>query len=191
MEDVFGNVIASDNSTVTVAVATGPGGFAVGSTTSVAAVDGVATLSNLTLDTAGAYTLTVTDGTLTSATSGNVVVSPATASQLAFQQTPTTGVTGQPLSPAVTVAVEDAFGNVVTSDTSSVTIAAASGPGGFATGSTTSVSAASGLATFSNLMLNTAGNYTLSVTDGALGRDVEHHHCGREPAGDHWPRRPW
>ncbi len=168
VEDVFGNVIASDNSTVTVAVATGPGGFAVGSTTSVAAGDGVATLSNLTLDTAGAYTLTVTDGTLTSATSGNVVVSPATASQLAFQQTPTTGVTGQPLSPAVTVAVEDAFGNVVTSDTSSVTIAAASGPGGFATGSTTTVSAASGLATFSNLMLNTAGNYTLSVTDGAL-----------------------
>jgi len=168
VEDAFGNVMTGDSSTVMVAVATGPGGFATGSTTSAAAVNGVATLSNLTFDTAGTYTLTVTDGTLTSETSGNVVVSPATASQLAYQQTPTTGATGQPLSPAVVVDIEDTFGNVVTSNTSSVTIAVASGPGGFATGSTTSVSAAGGVATFSNLMLNTAGNYTLSVTDGTL-----------------------
>jgi hypothetical protein len=168
VEDAFGNVITNDASTVTVAVATGPGGFTSASTTNVAAVNGVATFSNLLLDTAGTYTLTVTDGTLTSETSGNVVVGAATASQLAYQQTPTTGSTGQPLSPAVTVAVEDAFGNVVTSNTSSITIAVASGPGGLAAGSTTSVSAASGVATFSNLILTTSGTYTLSVTDGAL-----------------------
>ena len=46
MEDAFGNVVTSDTSTVTIAVASGPGGFAAGSTTSVAAVNGVATFSN-------------------------------------------------------------------------------------------------------------------------------------------------
>ncbi len=168
VEDSFGNVIAGDSSQVTVAVSTGPAGFASGSTTKVAATSGVATFSNLILDTAGTYTLQVTDGTLIGTTTGNVIIGATTASQLVFQQTPTTGAAGLPLSPAVIVAVEDRFNNVVTSDASSVTIAVASGPGGFATGSTTHVSAASGLATFSNLTLNTAGTYTLSVTDGTL-----------------------
>ena len=35
------------------------------------------------------------------------------------------------IAPADQAAVEDAFGNVITSDTSTVTIAVASGPGGF------------------------------------------------------------
>ena len=61
------------------------------------------------------------------------------------------------------VAVEDAFGNVVTSDTSTVDRSPSPvGPGGFAAGSTTSVAAVSGVATFSNLVLDTAGSYTLS-----------------------------
>jgi hypothetical protein len=93
---------------------------------------------------------------------------PLGASQLVLQQAPTTGTPGQPLSPSVKVALEDAFGNVVTSDTSTVTIAVASGPGGFAAGSTTSVAAVSGVATFSNLILGTAGTYTLKATDGTL-----------------------
>src|SRR6202035_3473551 len=166
--DVLGNVATSNTSTVTIAVATGPGGFAGGSTTSVAAVSGVATFSNLLLDTAGTYTLKVTDGALTSATSGNVVISAAATSQLVYQQTATTGTAGQALSPSFTVAIEDTFGNVVMSNTSTVAIAVASGPGGFAAGSTTSVAAVSGVATFSNLLFDTPGTYTLNATDGAL-----------------------
>ena len=50
--------------------------------------------------------------------------------------------------------VEDQFGNIVTTDSSTVTISLASGPGGFATGSTISVAAVNGIATFSNLVLN-------------------------------------
>ena len=92
----------------------------------------------------------------------------AGASQLVLQQSPTSGTPGQTLSPSVKVAVEDAFGNVVTSDKSTVTIAVASGPGGFTAGSTTSVAAVSGVATFSNLILGLAGTYTLKATDGTL-----------------------
>jgi hypothetical protein len=93
---------------------------------------------------------------------------PLGASQLVLQQSPTSGTPGQALSPSVNVAVEDAFGNVVTSDKSTVTIAVASGPGGFAVGSTTSEVAVSGVATFSNLILSLAGTYTLKATDGTL-----------------------
>ena len=60
-----------------------------------AAVNGVATFSNLVLNTAGTYTLKATDGALTGATSGNLTVSPAAASQLVLQQSPTTGTAGQ------------------------------------------------------------------------------------------------
>ncbi len=168
VEDAFGNVVTTNTSTVTIAVASGPGALASGSTTTAKAASGVATFSNLILDTAGTYTFKVTDGSLTSATSGNIAVSAAAASKVVLEQTPTSGTAGQALSPSVTAAVEDAFGNVVTSNTSTETIALASGPGGFTSGSTTSVAAASGVATFNNLVLDTSGSYTLKVTDGSL-----------------------
>ena len=168
VEDSFGNVITGDTSTVTVAVATGPAGFDAGSTTSMAAVGGVATFSNLLFDTTGNYTLSVSDGGLTRATTGSITISPASASQLVLEQSPTTGTAGQALAPSLTVTVEDSFGNVVTSDASTVTVAVATGPAGFAVGSTTNVTPVSGVATFSNLVLDTAGNYTLSVSDGGL-----------------------
>ncbi len=97
MEDAFGNVITSNTSTVTVAVASGPGGLTTGSTTGVAAASGVATFSNLVLDTVGTYTLKATDGTLTSVTSGNISVNAGPASKLVLQQTPTSGTAGQAL----------------------------------------------------------------------------------------------
>ena len=168
VEDAFGNVVTTNTSTFTIAVASGPGGLTSSSTTTKAAASGVAKFSNLILDTAGTYTFKVTDGSLTSATSGNIVVSAAAASKVVLEQTPTSGTAGQALSPSITAAVEDAFGNVVTSNTSTETIAVASGPGGFTSGSTTSVAAASGVATFSNLILDTAGTYTVKVTDGSL-----------------------
>ena len=54
--------------TVTVAIASGPSGFASGSTTSVAAVNGNATFSNLVLSSTGTYALKFSDGSLTTAT---------------------------------------------------------------------------------------------------------------------------
>ena len=116
----------------------------------------------------GTYTLSAGDGSLTGATSGNIVVTAAGASKLVFQTVPGSGTAGSASSPAVTVEVEDPNGNVLTGNTSTVTLAVASGRGGFATGSTTSVAAVNGVATFSNLLLDTAGTYTLSAGDGSL-----------------------
>ena len=61
-----GSDVATDNSMVSLSAS---GGATLGGTTTVAAVNGVATFSDLTLSMPGTYTLTATDGSLTSATS--------------------------------------------------------------------------------------------------------------------------
>jgi hypothetical protein len=56
--DAFGNVVTGDNSdAVTISIATGPGAFLAGSSTTVTAHSGVATFGNLTLVKPGSYTL--------------------------------------------------------------------------------------------------------------------------------------
>jgi RHS repeat-associated protein len=169
VEDQFSNVVTGNSSMITLAVASGPGVFASGSTTKVAAVQGVATFSKLVVTSAGTYTLGASDGSLTKTTSGNIVVSSAGApAKVVLQTVPGSGTAGSALSPAVTVEVEDQFGNVLTGNTSTVTLAVGTGPGGFASGSTTSVATVNGVATFTNLLLDTEGTYTLSASDGAL-----------------------
>lgn len=58
--DLSGNPILNDSRSVSVAVASGPAGFTPASTTTVNAVNGVATFANLTLSIPGTYTLTFT-----------------------------------------------------------------------------------------------------------------------------------
>ena len=163
VEDSLGHVVTGDNSTVTVALTSGS--FTSG-TTSVAATNGVAMFTDLVLDTAGTYTLKATDGTLSSAASSKFTVSPAVANQLVFNpQQPANGTAGAVLS-SVKVDVEDQYGNVVTGNSSSVTVAVS--PGSFASVSTTKVAASKGVATFGHLIIYTVGTYTLTATDGTL-----------------------
>ncbi|MGA3068353.1 MAG: hypothetical protein ABSF29_16025, partial [Tepidisphaeraceae bacterium] len=164
VEDSDGDSVTTDHSTVTISVSSGPG--TPSGTLTVSAVDGVATISDVTIDTAGTYTLTATDGALTSATSARFTVAPAAAEQLVFVQQPTSTNAGSTINPAVTVDVEDQFGNLVSTDSSSVTLTPATGPG--ALSGTTTVSAVDGIATFSNLSLSAGGDYMLRATDGYL-----------------------
>ncbi len=169
VDDAFGNLVTTNSSTITVGIASGPSGAKVSGSASAAASGGVAMLGGVILDTAGNYTLKFSDGSLTSATSSSFAVSPAAASKLAFVQQPSGAAPGVAISPAVTVAVEDQFGNVITSDSSTINMALASGPSGAALTGTTSAGASSGIASFSNLILATAGTgYTLRATDGSL-----------------------
>ena len=70
VEDANSNVVTSDNSNVTVAIGTNPGGGTLGGTLTVAAVNGVATFDNLSINKPGTgYTLTAADGSLSRATS--------------------------------------------------------------------------------------------------------------------------
>ena len=85
---------------------------------------------------------------------------------------PSNAVVGQPISPAITVAVVDAKGNTITTNnTQLVTLAIASGPAGAKLLGTTTVRAVNGVADFTNLRLSLAGTYTLTATGGALTPD--------------------
>ncbi len=159
--DAFGNAVTNNSSTVKVATTTGSP--LVGTATAAAAA-GVATFSNLTLSAPGTYTLTISDGRLTGATTASFVVTAAAASQLVItQQPPGSTAAGQTIA-AVNVAVEDPFGNVVTSDSSSVSVSIS----GASLLGTTTQTAQNGVATFADLSITTAGVYNLTVTDGSL-----------------------
>jgi hypothetical protein len=76
IEDQNGNVVTSSSAPVTLAL--NPGSVALGGTTTVNAVNGVATFTGLTITKAGTgYTLVATSGSLTSATSAPFAVTAA------------------------------------------------------------------------------------------------------------------
>jgi hypothetical protein len=169
VQDSYGNTVTSNTSALTIAVATGPtgAGFATGSTLTVQAAAGVATFSNLTLVWGGNYTLMVTNGSLPSATTGNIAIYAAAPTSMVVTQTTPTGTAGSKFA-SITATIKDAYGNTVTTDTSTVTIAVEGGPGEFASGSTLTAKAVRGVATFKNLTLTTSGTYRLTATSGLL-----------------------
>jgi len=77
VEQGTGSIADGDSSIVTLSIQSGPTGATLGGTTSVQAVNGVATFNNLALNIAGTYTLIATDGSLTPATSNSFVIQPA------------------------------------------------------------------------------------------------------------------
>jgi hypothetical protein len=152
---------------VTVSIASGSG--TLGGTLTVNAVAGVATFNDIYLATgSGSFTLSATSGSLTPATSSSFadlvptkLGFPASipllgADPYAYQQD------GSPIS----VLVQDSAGATVPTDTSTVTLSVASGPGTLK--GQTSVAAVGGVATFNFLSFSAAGVYTLTASDGSL-----------------------
>jgi hypothetical protein len=170
LEDSLGNVVSTDSSSVTLAIGANPADGTVEGTVTAAAVSGIATFSNLSINKSGVgYTLTATDGSLVGATSSSFSISPGTGSQVAFGVEPGTTTAGLTINPAVTVEVEDSLGNMVTTDTTNVTVAIGTNVGGGTLSGTTTVQAVSGTATFSTLSINKSGTgYTLTAADGSL-----------------------
>ncbi len=167
-QDTFGNTATSFSGAtapVTVALAANPGGATLSGTTTVNAVNGVATFNNLSLNVPDTgYTLKATSGTLASVTSGAFAVNSSLPASLAITTQPTS-TTAQTTMQAIQVTVKDAQGNVVTSDTATITAAISNNAGGGTLSGTTAVKAVAGVATFSNLQIDKAGTgYTLSFT---------------------------
>jgi hypothetical protein len=175
VEDQFGNPITSGSgSTDSLHVALSSGSFASGTTT-VGATGGSASFSGLQITAAGTYMITATDattGTVTQATTTSFTVSAAAANKLVFNTQPSnsTGGIAFPTQPQVTV--EDQYSNVVTTDSSTVTLKIATSTptsGGPGTLSGCTQSETLGVVTFSSCSINTAGTgYKLTATDGAL-----------------------
>ena len=167
--DAGGNVVTTDTSTVTIALTT-PNGAILACTTSNfrVASAGTATFAGCKIDKVGTYTLTATDGSLTSAVSTGIAINPAAASKLAFTSQPGGGATSTPFASQPTVTVQDASGNTVTSSSSSVTLALTTPNGAVLTCTTNPLAASAGVAAFGGCRVDLPGTYTVTATGTSL-----------------------
>ena len=175
VEDPAGNLATGFNGNVTVSLVSNPGGSGavLGGTATVAAVDGMATFTGLTLNTAvKGYVLQVSSGALVPATASAISVNAASAAQLVLLSAPPSTVNAN-AGFSLSVMAEDAFGNFAASFNGPVTLSLASSPGGASLGGTLTVSASAGVAVFSGVSLNAAANGSvLQVTGSGLSRAV-------------------
>jgi outer membrane protein assembly factor BamB len=169
VEDASGNVETGDNATtISLAIGTNPSGGTLTGGAAVTVVAGVATFAGLSINKTGTgYTLTASSTpSYTAATSAAFTITPGAAAKLAFVQGPSNAAAGAAISPAVTVAVQDANGNVETGDNATkVSLAIGTNPAGGTLSGGGAVTVAAGVATFAGLSVNTAGTgYTLTAS---------------------------
>ncbi|HTC86577.1 MAG TPA: Ig-like domain-containing protein [Candidatus Acidoferrum sp.] len=171
VQDAGIDPIADAGVVVTIAINTNPvGGTLSGTLTATTDVNGLATFSGLSLDKAGTgYRLIASAPGLAADRTGPIDVAVGPAHQLAYAQGPTGSVQGVAISPSVTVQVQDAGGNLVSTDTSAVHVAIGTNPSAGTLSGTATQSAVAGVATFNDLSIDLAGvGYTLVATDGGL-----------------------
>jgi hypothetical protein len=169
VEDAFGNLVTNCGSNITVGLAGGPAGAALGGTLSVPASGGVATFAGLAVDQAGSgYTIEIMSGGLATASTQPFAVAPSAPAQLVITAEPPSTVTaGDGF--GLKVSVEDAYGNLETGYGDEVTLALAGGPAGAAVKGTSTEKAAGGVAAFSGLELTKAARgYTIEAASGGL-----------------------
>lgn len=123
--------------------------------------------NGVTLKTSGARTVSVNDTAQTSKTgSASVSVAAASATKLGFTTQPGNGMGGSALNPQPVVAIQDTYGNTVTSASTSVSLAIGTNPATGTLSGTTTLATAGGVATFTNVSVNKPGNgYTLTTTN--------------------------
>ncbi|HZN95541.1 MAG TPA: Ig-like domain-containing protein, partial [Myxococcales bacterium] len=167
IQDAAGNLITAGSDVVTVSLV---GAGTLSGTTSAAASGGIATFSDLSINRAQAgATLVATATGLADAASLPFGILPGPADHLAFFTQPSTATSGAAIAPAVRVAVQDALGNTLPTDTRAISLALGSNPGGAALSGTTTAAAGGGVATFDTLSLDKAGSgYTLVAAAGGV-----------------------
>src|SRR5207249_4636904 len=169
-QDALGATVVSFTGDVTVALATNPAGGTLGGTTTLAAVNGVATFANLTIERVGqGYTLRASTGAL-SQTSAPFEITTAAAGKLAMVTQPSAAAqSGVAFSTQPAVQVQDPSGNPVADPNVVVTAVIASGPSGATLASASATTSSSGRATFSGLAISgPTGSYTLSFVASGL-----------------------
>ncbi|HEY7684615.1 MAG TPA: hypothetical protein VH833_00785, partial [Gemmatimonadales bacterium] len=165
--DAGSNTVTGFTGNVDMSIGTNPASGTLSGTLTVAAVAGVATFSNLSIDKASAgYTLTATAGAVNRA-SGTFNIIAGAATQLVFSVQPVNTAAGASVTPAVVVTAQDAFNNNATSFANAVTVAITGGTGkaGATLSGTLTKPAVAGVVSFSDLSIDSVGTgYTLSAT---------------------------
>ncbi len=168
VQDSEGRPVSGATTFISVALSGGPGGAVLSGTLGRAAVNGVATFTDLSVDKAGSgYVLTASATGFAGAISTNFGIMPGPASRLVFVTQPSRTPKSSVIVPAVRVAAQDAFGNVAAAFTTAITVAiqGGSGSGGAVLGGTTTQTPSGGVATFADLTISRTGtNYRLVAT---------------------------
>ncbi len=164
--DAFGNTVTTANDTVTLALSANPGSGTLNGTTSRAAVSGIATFNNLSVDKPGnGYTLAPSGGGLpgpfTASAPFNITTKPATQLRVTA---PATANSGTPFQ--VTVTAVDADNQPVTTYTGAVRWTS-SDPQAVLPPDYTYTAADAGAHVFT-VTLKTLGSRTITVTDRAM-----------------------
>ena len=161
-----GAVDTTSNAAVTIAIS---GSGEIAGTTTVLATSGVAVFSDLTVASAGGFKLLASAASISVGSSAAFLVSPDVSSaHPVVLQHPLSLPVGKTFAPAISVAIEDQFGNVITGDPTQVSLNLTDGLArGSLTGATT-VETKNGLAKFGTLSIPLAGTYTLQASDAAL-----------------------
>lgn len=154
--DSLGETVTSSDISITIDIDSNPVGGRLSGEVTAAATHGIATFSTLVIDrVSNGYTLVASAPGLASATSTAFSVSPGPAHHLAFTTQPATmqaNAAGRP----VTVTVQDAFDNTVTSAANAVSVWLATNPASGTLTGTTTVSALNGRAVFGDLIIDQA-----------------------------------
>jgi hypothetical protein len=155
---------------VTIALAN-PGGATLSGTKTVNAVDGVASFSGLSVDKVGQYTFVASSPGLVGADSSSFVITGGAPNTLTFLVSPPP-LPASPLDPLtdansvgkdapfpapLQVEIRDANGNLVTDGSSVTMVVAVNGTGTATLGGTTTVASVNGVATFTDLFIDTGG----------------------------------
>ncbi|MGH6821094.1 MAG: YncE family protein, partial [Methylocella sp.] len=133
---------------------------------------GVATL--IAYEAEGPVPVDVTDGSIDTSYDAahdlDLTVDFGPAHNLVFLQQPTTADANVVIAPAITVGVRDQFNNlIITDNVTSVAMGIGTNPGGGTLAGTTPQIAASGIATFADLSIDSGGTgYTLDATSAGL-----------------------
>lgn len=159
IRDASNAVVVGSTASVLATIATGSGNL-VGSTT-VNAVNGVATFTNLRINGAGPFTLTFTAIGLTTATSAGFVVT-QTPGSLFIQTQPASAISGAPLGIQPVIRILDNANLLIANSTLTVTATITSGNGTITAGRT--VNAVGGVATFTNLTITGSGAHVLTFS---------------------------
>jgi hypothetical protein len=167
IQDADSNLVQSDTSNVSVAIARGPTGASLGGDLTSEAVGGVATFNNLSLDVVGAYTLSFADSGMTGTTSipFSVVPSPLDGSHLVFTLPPSAMVAAGASLPKFVVTAEQPSDAASASTKGSVTLNIVSGPADGKILGRPTAPLKHGVATFNNVRFDVAGVYILAATN--------------------------
>ena len=166
LQDAAGNPQTGATGSVTLSLNGGSTTAKLGGTLTEPVSGGVATFSDLSVDTAGTgYTLTATDSGSTPARPATSQGFDVTDGKLVFIQPPHDGTAGVKLNPGVIVELQDAQNNVITNEDGAVVTLATINVTGNAplTGNTATLSG--GRATFPALTFAKPGFYTLQASD--------------------------